>query len=204
MKNITTNPGPSLLGYLLLLCAVPFVFTGCQTIKEITNLRNVEFDLGSVRNINLAGVQLDRIQDYSDINALDVVKLTTAFARRDLPLSFQLEVEAANPESNQVAARLVRLDWTLFLEERETISGVINEERTLNPGQQVVIPVGIELELMDFFDHNARDIIELALALSGNGGASKNVMLKATPVVDTIIGPISYPDQITIVNTEVG
>ena len=204
MKKITTNPGPSLFVYLLLLCAVPFVFTGCQTLKEIANLRNVEFDLGAVRNINLAGVQLDRIEDYSDISALDVVKLTAAFARRDLPLSFQLEVEAENPEANQVAARLVRLDWTLFLEERETISGVINEERTLTPGQQVIIPVGIELELMEFFDHNARDIIDLALALSGNGGASKNVMLKATPVVDTVIGPISYPDQITIVNTEVG
>ena len=193
-----------MLSYLFLLIAIPMVFTGCQTIKEITNLRNVEFDLGAVRNINLAGVQLDRIEDYSDINALDVVKLTAAFARKDLPLSFQLDVEAENPSSNQVAARLVRLDWTLFLEDRETISGVINEERSLNPGQQVVIPVGIELELMEFFDHNARDIIDLALALSGNGGASKNIKLKATPVVDTIIGPISYPDQITIVNTEVG
>lgn len=204
MKYITSNPGPSHLFYLVLLFSFSVLFTGCQTIKELTNIRNVDFDLGAVRNLNLAGVQLDRIENYSDINALDIVKLTTAFARRDLPLSFQLEVEAQNPETNQVAARLVRLDWTLLLEDRETISGVIDGERTIEPGQEVVIPVVIELELMEFFDHNARDIIDLALALSGNGGASKNIKLKATPVVDTIIGPISYPDQITIVNSEVG
>ena len=204
MKNITSNSGPSLLIRVTLLLVFSVWLTGCQTIKELTNVRNVNFDLGAVSNINLAGVQLDRIEDYSDINALDIVKLTTAFARRDLPLSFELNVEAANPETNQVAARLVRMDWTLLLEDRETISGVIDGERTINPGQQIVIPVAIELELMEFFDHNARDIIELALALSGTGGASKNVKLKATPVVDTIIGPLSYPEQITIINSEVG
>ena len=209
MKNITSNSGPSILSfkfvlYSIVLMAIPVLFTGCQTLKEIANLRNVDFDLGAVRNINLAGVQLDNIEDYRDIKALDIVKLTAAFARRDLPLSFQLEVEAENPSSNQVAARLVSLDWTLFLEDRETISGVINEERTLNPGEPVVIPVSIELELMEFFDHNARDIVELAMALSGTGGASKSVMLKAKPSIDTIVGPLSYPDEITIVNTKVG
>ena len=204
MKNFITNPGLSPFILLFLLFVAPILFTGCQTIKEMANMRNVEFDLGAVRNINLAGVQLDRIEDYTDINALDVVKLTAAFTRKELPLSFELEVEAENPASNQMAARLVRLDWTLLLEDRETISGVINEERSLNPGQQVVIPVGIELELMEFFNHNARDIIDLALALSGSGGASKNVKLKATPVVDTIIGPLKYPEQITIINSEVG
>lgn len=204
MKNSTLTTGPSLCKYLALFLLMPLVFTGCQTLKEIANLRNVDFDLGAVRNINLAGVQLDRIEDYKDIRALDVVKLTAAFARRDMPLSFELDVEAENPASNQVAARLVSLDWTLLLEDRETISGVINEERSLNPGELVVIPVGIELELMAFFDNNARDIIDLALALTGNGGASKNVKLKATPVVDTIIGPLQYPNEITIVNSDVG
>ncbi|MBX2821124.1 MAG: hypothetical protein KTR29_15620 [Rhodothermaceae bacterium] len=209
MKNITSNPGPSILSfkfvsYIIALLAIPVLFTGCQTLKEIANLRNVDFDLGAVRNINLAGVQLDSIEDYKDIKALDIVKLTAAFARKDLPLSFQLEVEAENPASNQVAARLVSLDWTLFLEDRETISGVINDERTLNPGEPVVIPVSIELELMEFFDHNARDIVELAMALSGTGGASKSIMLKAKPSIDTIVGPLAYPDEITIVNTEVG
>ena len=77
----------------------------------------------------------------------DIIKLTTAFTRGDLPLSFQLDVQAENPSDNQVAARLVRMDWTLFLEERETISGIIEQERVLDPGVPVTIPVTIELEL---------------------------------------------------------
>lgn len=189
---------------IVFLIAVSSIMTGCQTLKEIVNLRNVRFDLGQLSNINLAGVQLDNIQSYSDIRAGDIIKLTTAFTRRDLPLSFQLDLEAENPSDNQVAARLVRMDWTLFLEERETISGVIDQERVLNPGEPVVIPLSIQLELLSFFDQNARDIIELALALTGEGGASKKVKLVATPVVETLVGPIRYPEPITIVNASVG
>ena len=177
---------------------------GCQTLKEITNLRNVQFNLGQLTQINLAGVELDNINSYGDIRPTDVIRLTAAFARGELPLSFQLNVEAQNPSDNQVAARLTRMDWTLFLEERETISGVIDQEHVLNPGDPVTIPVTIELEVLEFFDRNARDIIDLALALSGEGGASKNIKLVARPVVDTILGPLRYPEPITVVNTKVG
>ena len=189
------------LGMLLTFAGV---FSGCQTLKEITNLRNVDFELGNLSNINLAGVNLDNIRSYSDIRAGDILKLTGAFTRGDLPLTFQLNVEAENPSDNQVAARLVRMDWTLFLEERETISGVIDQEQVLNPGEPVTIPVSIELELLEFFDNNVRDIVDLALALSGEGGASKNVKLVASPVVETLLGPIRYPEPITVVNTSVG
>ena len=190
--------------YLGVVLTIAGVFSGCQTLKEITNLRNVDFALGQLTNVNLAGINLDNINSYGDIRAGDILKLTGAFTRGELPLSFQLNVEAENPSDNQVAARLVRMDWTLFLEERETISGIIDQERVLNPGEPVTIPVTIELELMEFFDQNARDIIDLALALSGEGGASKNVKLVASPVVESLLGPIRYPEPITIVNTSVG
>ena len=188
------------LAGILALCT----FSGCQTLKEIANLRSVDFNLGAVSQINLAGVNLDDVNSYSDINAGELIRLTTAFARNELPLSFQLNVKAENPASNQVAARLVKMDWTLFLEDRETISGIIDQEHVLNPGQPVVIPVTVELELMDFFDRNARDLVELGLALAGDGGASKSVKLVANPVVETLLGPIRYPEPITVVNTEVG
>lgn len=188
------------LAVLIIMCTLP----GCQTIKELTQLRNVKFTLGALTDVNLAGVQLDNIRNYSDINARDVLLLTSAFASRDLPLSFNLNVEAENPGDNKVAARLVRMDWTLFLEERETISGVIDQERTLNPGEPVTIPVNISLDLIEFFSANARDLIELALSLRGQGGAPKAVKLVARPVVDTILGPIRYPEPITVVNATVG
>ncbi|MEZ4698823.1 MAG: hypothetical protein R2834_00715 [Rhodothermales bacterium] len=192
-----------ILPLIVIALALP-AWSGCQTLKEIANLRNVDFSLDRLTDIDLAGVRLDAVRSYRDLSAGDLFKLTTAAARRDLPLRFNLHVAALNPESNKVAARLVRMDWTLFLEERETISGVFNQEQVLNPGQLVDIPVSIDLELMSFFDKNARDIVELVLSLSGEGGSAKNIRLQAIPVIDTVLGPIRYPDPIVIVNREVG
>ena len=66
------------------------------------------------------------------------------------------------------------------------------------------IPVNISLDLVDFYNANARDLIELALSLKGQGGAPKAVKLVARPTVDTILGPIKYPEPITVVNETVG
>lgn len=189
---------------LLALLVVLPALSGCQTLKEIANLRQVDFSLDRLSNLNLAGVSLDKVRSYRDLSAGDLFKLTTAVARRDLPLRFNLHVAALNPETNSVAARLVRMDWTLFLEDRETISGVVDQEQVLNPGQPIDIPVAIDLELLSFFDKNAQDLVDLVLSLSGEGGAPKNVRLQAIPVIDTVIGPIRYPDPIVIVNREVG
>ena len=74
----------------------------------------------------------------------------------------------------------------------------------LRPGAPTDVPITISLDLVDFFEANARDLVELALSLSGRGGAPKEVALRATPVVDTPLGPIRYPEPITIVSREVG
>jgi hypothetical protein len=62
----------------------------------------------------------------------------------------------------------------------------------------------IELDLVDFFDRNLRDLVELALSISGQGGEPKNVSLQATPTIDTPIGEMEYPRPITILSRDVG
>ena len=181
------------------------VVQGCQTIKEIANLKNVDFALGAVNNINLAGVNLDNVRSFKDVRAGDVVKLTAAVIRKELPLSFSVDLKAENPADNQIAARLTRMDWTLFLDDQETISGALEEEHVLNPGQPVRIPIAISLELTDYFDNPIRDIIDLASSIRNEDGSStRKVSLKATPIIDTIIGPIRYPNPIEVVSEEFG
>ena len=190
---------PLLLALVLLLPAA-----GCQTLREIASLRDVDFAIDRVAQIELAGVDLDRIRSYEDIRAQDVLRLTSALSRNELPLAFELHLEALNPEDNSVQARLVEMDWTLFLDDRETISGVFDQNLVLPPGTPTDVPIAIRLDLIDFFGENLRDLVDLALAVSGNGGAPKRIMLQATPTIDTAIGPIRYPNPIQIVSREIG
>ncbi len=188
-----------------LLVIVPSVaMQGCQTLREIAALRLVDFAIDNVTDARLAGVEIQRIRSYEDLSATDVFRLGRAVANQELPFQFRLNIAARNPEENQVQARLVRMAWALFLEDRETISGVIDQDYVLPPGLTTTIPLTIEVDLVDFFDRNLEDLVELALAVSGQGGEPKNVALRATPTIDTPIGAMEYPQPITIVSRDVG
>lgn len=168
-------------------------------LRGVAALRDVDFRIDRATEATLAGVNLNQLESYSDLGATDVARLTSAMSRGDLPLAFTLHVEATNPESNEVSARLTQMDWTLLLNEKETISGIVDREVVLPPGTPKDIPVGIELDLVRFFDDNLRGLVDLATALGGEGPPA-NVKLRVQPTVRTPLGPMEYPEPITVVS----
>lgn len=176
----------------------------CATLQQVAALRHVDFDLDRVSDTRLAGVDLARVRSYQSLTAAQIAALGLALARNDLPLEFQLHIRALNPAENTVTARLLRMDWTLLLDDRETISGALDRAYELPPGQPQDIALQLRLDLLDFFDKNAEDLVDLALAIAGAGGEPKRVALRATPTIDTPIGPIRYPQPITIVSRRLG
>jgi hypothetical protein len=98
---------------------------------------------------------------------------------------------------------MTQMDWTLLLSDRETISGTFDREVVLPPGEPTDVPIDVEVDLVRFFDNNLRDLVDLALAVGGEGEA-QNVKLQARPTIRTAVGPMEYPGEITIVNKDVG
>lgn len=181
------------------------VLQSCQSLREIAALRTVNFALDRVDDAELAGVAVQRLRSYEDLRASDIARIGGAVANGEMPLKFNLFVAARNPEENEVQARMVRMAWTLLIQDRETVSGTITESFTLPPGEVRYIPVGIEVDLVKFFDDNVRDLVELALSISGGeGGEPKNIKLEAVPRIDTPLGAIDYPSPITIVSGDLG
>jgi hypothetical protein len=190
------------LKYVLAL--VPVTLGGCATLQQIAALRDVDFSVDRISDLRLAGIELSGVRSYGELGVADAGRLALAVSQRELPMDFRLHLTAENPADNSVDARLVRMDWTLLLQGRETLSGVFAEETLLPRGQPTDVPITISLDLIDFFEGSARDLLDLALNLSGRGGAPTQVTLRATPTVDTALGPIRYPQPITIVSREVG
>ena len=177
---------------------------GCATLQQITALRQVDFTIDRVSEVRLAGVDLTGVRSWGDLSLADGATLAAAFSRGDVPLEFNLHLRAENPADNTVSARLIRMQWTMFLEERETVSGTLEREYVFPPGEPQDVPVAIQLNLVEFFERNVRDLAELGLNLAGQGGAPKTVRLQAIPTIQTALGPIQYPQPITIVSREVG
>lgn len=176
---------------------------GCQLLREVTNLRNVDFQIDRVSDVRLAGIQLDQKQSYEDLNAREVLELSRGIARGELSFQGTIHVQASNPEQNP-QARLMEMDWTLLLEDRETISGSFSDVTTIPSGASETVRVPVELDLLQFFGENLRDLIDMSLSAAGRGGDAKTIALEASPTIETRLGPIRYPEPITIVRQDVG
>jgi hypothetical protein len=169
---------------LAITLSVGLALTGCATLREVAALREVE----SMRSVE-------------ELGATDLLRVGAAIARKELPLEAVLLVDASNPADN-AQARLVGLDWTLYLENRETVSGILDREYVLPPGEPVAVPVRVHLDLLEFFDGGLEEMVGLALALAG-AGEPTSVRLDALPSIETPLGPIRYPRPVRI-ETEVG
>jgi hypothetical protein len=198
-----TAPGGSPVRVLTLaLALVLVVLAGCRSIREVANLRNVNFRIDRVEDARLAGIDLSGIETYGDVGASDMLRLSAAIADGEMPLDFTVHVAAENPSANSMNARLTKMDWTLLLEDEETVSGTFDREVVLRPGEPQDVPVEVKVDLVRFFDDNLRSLVNLALAVSG--GETSNVKLRVQPTIRTPVGPMKYPDPITVVDEDVG
>lgn len=189
---------------LALAASLLLGISGCASLQQFAALRQVAFALDGVANGRLAGVEIGRFRNASNLSPLEIGRITVALARRDVPLDFTVNVRASNPAENATTASMVRMAWTLLLDDKETISGVIDTVVALPPGQPTMIPLRMRLNLAEFVDGPAEDLVNLALSVAGLDADPTRVTLRALPTVDTPIGPIRYPAPITIVNRNVG
>jgi hypothetical protein len=187
-----------------LACSLALSLSSCATLQQIAALRQVDFSVDRLSNVRLAGVDLARVRSYSQLSAVEAARLATAVAQRTLPLELTVHLTAVNPQDNSVDARLVRMDWTLLLQDRETLSGTLADETLLRRGAATDVPLSVSLDLVDFFQGSAQDLFALAMSIADPNAPPTDVALRATPTVDTAIGPIRYPRPITIVHRDVG
>ena len=169
---------------------------GCATFRKVAALRQVDFSLAGVSDGMLAGIPIQSSKSLDDLSAMELIRIGAALTKGELPLEGVILLEAFNPAGN-VQAQLLGMDWTLFLDGRETVRGGLDREHLLPPGESITVPVQVELDLLEFFDDQLEEVVALALAMAG-AGEPQRVLLEATPSIQTPFGPIRYPEPIRI------
>jgi len=174
-----------------------FALSGCATLQSLAQLPQVRFHIDGTSDGRLAGVDIDRLRHAEDLGTIDLARVGLAVARRRVPLRFDLHIGAENPSTNRYDLRLERLEWTLVLEDRDTVSGVFDRPVVIESDGTTDIPLTIELDLLRFFSHGARDLAAVAVRAAGAGGPT-NVRLRARPTIRTPAGPFRFPNEIVI------
>jgi hypothetical protein len=189
---------------------ITFVAFSCSGISDaFKNVQRLQFKLGNVTNMNIAGVSIANKKSISDMGLLDAANLLGAFTGGHLNTTFTLNLLAKNPNDGtggtpNTSAIIKGLAWRLYIDDSELINGNISNGIEIpGVGKETTIPIDMSFDLLSFFSgQNYDHLMNLAMAIGGKNGSTARVKLAVKPTVDTFLGPITYPGEITVVDKE--
>lgn len=175
----------------------------------IASLKKLQFKLSGVHDFKLLGVDLSGKARIGDFSATDGLKALQSYQSRKLPVEFVVDVVAVNPNdgtggSRRSTSTLTGLECRLLIDGQPTVTGNIDKPFEIpGTGQETVVPLRLSLDLLEFFGNQRyEDLLGLALAIGGRNRTPARLALDAQPTVSTPLGPITYPDRITIISTD--
>jgi len=176
------------------------IFTACDVLQQaekMANLTKCEFRLGSVTNLKLAGINVQNAKAVKDLSLMDAQRLLTAVAANSFPLTFTLNVDVRNP--NTSAAGLSKMDWILFIDDIQMLSGAVNQQVTIPAKGIKAIPVNASVDLKKVLKGKTADaIINFGLNLASAGNKPTRMMMQLKPTIMIGSYPLSYPGYLTV------
>ncbi len=186
---------------LVLLLAATVLLTGsCRTVRELKALAKCEFRIGSVKGVTLAGIDVQNIRSYQDLNFGQVTRVTTAYMGGNLPLQAVLNVQVRNP--NEQVAALNRLEWIALFDNLELVRGNVDSRVVIPPNGGVsTLPIRMSCNVRDVLKRLQKDkALASAFELKDRQDKPKRLALKLKPAIT--IGKkgrsIAYPGYITV------
>lgn len=183
------------------------VISGCSVIKTLENISRLKYRIYSVTNFKVGGISIQNKKSVRDFNSIEMLKLSSAILKENLPLTFALKIEAKNPNDGsggypKTDMTLESFPYKLFINEKEIFSGDI-ENPILVPGkgEETFITLNIEFDVAKSFkEKSLDDILSFLLNLGGIGGSTSSLKVIAKPTIGTPLGKLNYPNEITIVD----
>ncbi len=175
--------------------------TGCSILSELTALTKCEFSFHSAQNPVVAGVDVMRIQTYSDLTFMDGQRLVSNILQKKLPFGITANIEVKNP--GITTAALNNIEWIAFIDDIRISSGRIdNRVEIPGSGGTAIVPIRIETDLFEYLHgDNPKKMLNFALNLVDAGGQPTRLSLKIKPSVYVGSTMVPYPDYFTIDKT---
>ena len=175
-----------------------WAINGCSSIMQMANIVNCDFRMKSLTQTKLAGVNIENKSSISSLGIMDVGKLTTAYLNKNIPLSFQLNLEAKNPNSSP--ALMTKFDWILSIDDIEMTRGT-NSEQVQIPGNNGIstIPLQLSFNIYELLQNESKDaLLNFGFNLADASDKPTRIGLKLKPTINIGQVPVSYPSYINV------
>ena len=179
-------------------------FTACEQLTQIVNqaaqvinLKNCEFDVNGINNINMLGINLSKGMDKSNLNATQILNVMNSLANKKLPVTFNVNIDVDNP--NSIAASLGKMDYIIALNNKQVISSTFTQGFSIPANSKGKISIPISTDLFQLFSGETADaVLNLAFKLAGAKSNPVNLGVKVKPYIKVNNQSLAYPDFITI------
>lgn len=195
------------LVFLLFIISLSLGINSCSLYQAAQNIQKLKFKISDINDFRLMGVSLTGKTKLTDLSWSDALKLKDLLTLKSFPVQFILDLDAYNPNDGKSTpiksdATITAMDWRLVIDEVPTIKGSITTPIAIPAsGQSITIPLAMELDLYKFFSDRGYDkLVDLALALGGMNSDLTRVKLDVKPSVKTMLGTVTYPSWITVIN----
>ena len=169
----------------LIILFVTMGLASCDVLNQVAqmaNLVNCTFDFNSVNQIQMLGVNLSKGMSKTDLNATQLLSLADAIMRKQLPVTFNVNVDVKNP--NSIAAAMTKMDYILTLNGKQVVSTTMNNGINVPAKSSSVVSIPITTDLFQLFSGESADaIVNLAFKLAGASSNPVNVGLKVKPYI---------------------
>lgn len=184
----------------LIILFVMMGLSSCEVLNQVAqmaNFANCTFNFDSVNQIKMLGINLSKGMTKTDLNATQLLNLANALMRRELPVSFNVNVNVNNP--NSIAAAMAKMDYILTLNGKQVVSTTMNNGINVPASSSSVVSIPITTDLFQLFSGESADaIVNLAFKLAGASSDPVNVGLKVKPYISINGQQLAYPDFITM------
>jgi hypothetical protein len=187
----------------LIILFVTMGLASCDVLTQVAqmaNFANCTFDFNSVNNIQMLGVNLNKGMSKTDLNATQLLSLANAIMNRQLPVTFNVNLDVKNP--NSIAASMAKMDYIVTLNGKEVISTTLNNSVNVPANSSNVVSIPITTDLFQLFSGESADaIVNLAFKLAGASSDPVNVGLKVKPYITVGSQQLAYPNYISLNKT---
>lgn len=179
----------------MLFCACDVLTDLLSQATSVANLANCKFSLKSVSNVSVAGVNVKSLTQ-GKLTAADVVKLATAYQTKKVPLSMNMNIDVANPTSQQAA--MTALDWILAIDGTDMANGVSTKSYTIRSSATTTVPLPVSTDLGNLFSKQGLDALKNFASSFSNEGTSSKVGLRVRPSLSVGNTQVPFPNYIKL------
>ena len=169
-------------------------------VAQMANFANCTFDFNSINKIQMLGVNLSKGMTKDDLNATQLLNLANALMKRELPVTFNVNLDVENP--NAIAAAMSKMDYIVSLNGKQVISTTMSNSINVPAKSKNTITIPVTTDLFQLFSGESADaILNLAFKLAGASSDPVKLGLQVKPYITINNQQLSYPNYITINKT---